>query len=96
MSEGTWVGLDVLARKVVAGVLDAASGEVRMRFFADHHAWRMMATLRRRSAVPSATFVAPLISRYLYCSGPGPKSIRRIPCAAATFMSSIMLRTPGE
>ena len=29
MSEGTWVGLDVHARKVVAGVLDAASGEVR-------------------------------------------------------------------
>jgi transposase len=29
MAEGTWVGLDVHARKVVAGVLDAASGEVR-------------------------------------------------------------------
>jgi transposase len=29
MSEGTWVGLDVHARKVVAGVLDAGSGEVR-------------------------------------------------------------------
>jgi transposase len=29
MSEGTWVGLDVHARKVVAGVLDATSGEVR-------------------------------------------------------------------
>jgi transposase len=29
MTEGTWVGLDVHARKVVAGVLDAASGEVR-------------------------------------------------------------------
>ncbi len=26
MAEGTWVGLDVHARKVVAGVLDAASG----------------------------------------------------------------------
>jgi transposase len=29
MAEGTWVGLDVHGRKVVAGVLDAASGEVR-------------------------------------------------------------------
>jgi branched-chain amino acid transport system ATP-binding protein len=29
MSEGTWVGLDVHARKVVAGVLDGASGELR-------------------------------------------------------------------
>src|SRR4051812_32577964 len=29
MSEGTWVGLDVHARKVVAGVLDAGSGELR-------------------------------------------------------------------
>ena len=29
MSEGTWVGLEVHARKVVAGVLDAGSGELR-------------------------------------------------------------------
>ncbi|HEU4658340.1 MAG TPA: IS110 family transposase [Capillimicrobium sp.] len=29
MAEGTWVGLDVHARKVVAGVLDAGSGEMR-------------------------------------------------------------------
>src|SRR5438128_550550 len=29
MGEGTWVGLDVHARKVVAGVLDGASGELR-------------------------------------------------------------------
>ena len=29
MAEGTWVGLDVHARKVVAGVLDASTGEVR-------------------------------------------------------------------
>ena len=29
MAEGSWVGLDVHARKVVAGVLDAGSGEVR-------------------------------------------------------------------
>jgi len=30
MSEGSWVGLDVHARSVVAGVLDAASGELRV------------------------------------------------------------------
>ncbi len=29
MAEGTWVGLDVHARKTVAGVLDAATGELR-------------------------------------------------------------------
>ena len=29
MSEGSWVGLDVHARSVVAGVIDGVSGEVR-------------------------------------------------------------------
>jgi hypothetical protein len=29
MNEGSWVGLDVHARSVVAGVIDAVSGEVR-------------------------------------------------------------------
>jgi hypothetical protein len=29
MSEGSWVGLDVHARSVVAGVLDVGSGELR-------------------------------------------------------------------
>ena len=29
MSERSWVGLDVHARSVVAGVIDRASGEVR-------------------------------------------------------------------
>ena len=29
MGEGSWVGLDVHARSVVAGVIDAGSGEVR-------------------------------------------------------------------
>src|SRR5438105_11456158 len=31
MVEGSWVGLDVHARSVVAGVLDAGSGELRSR-----------------------------------------------------------------
>src|SRR5438067_11300370 len=31
MAEGSWVGLDVHARSVVAGVLDAGSGELRSR-----------------------------------------------------------------
>src|SRR5436190_24350336 len=31
MAEGTWVGLDVHARTVVAGVLDGQSGELRSR-----------------------------------------------------------------
>jgi hypothetical protein len=29
MAEGTWVGLDVHARKTVAGVLAASTGELR-------------------------------------------------------------------
>ena len=29
MGEGSWVGLDVHARSVVAGVIDQGSGEVR-------------------------------------------------------------------
>jgi len=29
MNEGSWVGLDVHARSVVAGVMDAGSGELR-------------------------------------------------------------------
>ena len=29
MAEGSWVGLDVHTRKIVAGVLDARSGELR-------------------------------------------------------------------
>jgi hypothetical protein len=29
MSEGSWLGLDVHARSVVAGVIDRGSGEVR-------------------------------------------------------------------
>ena len=29
MNEGSWVGLDVHARSVVAGVIDVGSGEVR-------------------------------------------------------------------
>ena len=43
MAEGTWVGLDVHARKVVAGVLDAGSGELRSfrapTFAAETVAW---------------------------------------------------------
>jgi transposase len=31
MSEGSWVGLDVHARTTLAGVLDAASGELLVR-----------------------------------------------------------------
>jgi transposase len=31
MTEGSWVGLDVHARTTLAGVLDAASGELRLQ-----------------------------------------------------------------
>jgi hypothetical protein len=36
MPEGSWVGLDVHARMTVAGVLDAASGELRLERVSPH------------------------------------------------------------
>jgi len=34
MNEGSWVGLDVHARSVVAGVIDRGSGELRSKWVA--------------------------------------------------------------
>lgn len=71
MAEGTWVGLDVHARKTVAGVLDAVSGEVRSL---------------RAPTLPSETvqwlqqFAAPV--RVAYEAGPTGYGLARA-CAAA-------------
>src|SRR5947208_15995214 len=71
MAEGTWVGLDVHARKVVAGVLDAGSGEMR--------SWRA-------PALPAETiewlmqFPGPV--RVAYEAGPTGYGLARA-CAAA-------------
>ena len=48
MSEGSWVGLDVHARSVVAAVLDASSGELRaMQRYATGRRRRLTMDVRR-------------------------------------------------
>jgi transposase len=77
MAEGTWVGLDVHARSVVAGVLDAGSGELR--------------TLR--APVGSAEAVAwltglPSPVRVAYEAGPTGYGLARA-CAAAGIVCTV-------
>jgi transposase len=77
MSEGTWVGLDVHARKVVAGVLDAASGELR--------------TLRVATAVDeTAAWLGrlPAPVRVAYEAGPTGYGLARA-CAAAGIVCTV-------
>src|SRR5436189_2512751 len=89
MSEGTWVGLDVHARKVVAGVLDAASGEVR--------------TLRVPTAVGEAAAwlrQLPAPVRVAYKAGPTGYGLARA-CAAAGIACTVAApskipRAPGD
>ena len=77
MAEGTWVGLDVHARKVVAGVLDAESGEVRSL---------------RAPTLPVATvewlgqFRRPI--RIAYEAGPTGTGLARA-CAAAGIVCTV-------
>lgn len=71
MAEGTWVGLDVHARKVVAGVLDASTGEVRT-LLAPTVPVETVAWLQR--------FAAPV--RVAYEAGPTGYGLARA-CAAA-------------
>ena len=47
MGDGTWVGLDVHARSVVAGLIDEESGEVRIER-APHRAKDLVAWLWQR------------------------------------------------
>jgi transposase len=77
MAEGTWVGLDVHARSVVAGVLDASSGELRSL---------------RAPALPGETvewlrgFPAPV--RVGYEAGPTGYALARA-CAAAGIACTV-------
>ncbi len=77
MAEGTWVGLDVHARKTVAGVLDAVSGEVRSL---------------RAPTLPSETvqwlqqFAAPV--RVAYEAGPTGYGLARA-CASAGIACTV-------
>jgi hypothetical protein len=71
MADGTWVGLDVHARKVVAGVLDAGSGELRSL---------RAPTLPAETIEWLARFPAPV--RVAYAAGPTGYGLARA-CAAA-------------
>jgi transposase len=77
MAEGTWIGLDVHARKTVAGVLDGSTGELRSL---------------RAPTLPSETvqwlgqFVAPV--RVAYEAGPTGYGLARA-CAAAGIMCTV-------
>jgi transposase len=89
MSEGTWVGLDVHARKVVAGVLDAGSGELR--------------TLWVPAAVGETTAwlrQLPAPVRVAYEAGPTGYGLARA-CAAAGIRCTVAApskipRAPGD
>src|SRR6266567_3220301 len=77
MAEGTWVGLDVHARKVVAGVLDAGSGELR--------------TLRAPTAIgETAAWLGQLPApvRVAYEAGPTGYGLARA-CAAAGIACTV-------
>jgi transposase len=89
MAEGTWVGLDVHARKVVAGVLDAKSGEVRS-LRAPTLAWETVEWLRQ--------FPAPV--RVAYEAGPTGYGLARA-CATAGIACVVaapskIQRPPGD
>ena len=89
MDEGTWVGLDVHARTVVAGVLDGVSGELRSS---------------RAPTVPAETvawleqFAAPV--RVAYEAGPTGYGLARA-CAGAGIACTVAApskipRAPGD
>jgi transposase len=89
MAEGTWVGLDVHARKVVAGVLDGASGQLR--------SWRAP-RLPRETVEWLRQFPAPV--RCAYEAGPTGYGLARA-CAAAGIGCTVAApskipRAPGD
>jgi transposase len=77
MAEGTWVGLDVHARKVVAGVLDAESGELR--------SWQAPA-LPAETVEWLGQFPAPI--RVAYEAGPTGYGLARA-CVAAGIACTV-------
>lgn len=77
MGEGTWVGLDVHARKVVAGVLDAGSGELR--------SWRAP-TVIAETVAWLQQYPAPV--RVAYEAGPTGYGLARA-CAAAGIACTV-------
>jgi transposase len=77
MAEGTWVGLDVHARKTVAGVLDAGTGELRSL---------RAPTLPVETAGWLQQFAAPV--RVAYEAGPTGYGLARA-CAAAGIACTV-------
>src|SRR3954471_15219569 len=77
MAEGTWVGLDVHARKTVAGVLDAESGELRSL---------RAPTLPAETAEWLRRFPVPV--RVAYEAGPTGYGLARA-CAAAGIVCTV-------
>jgi transposase len=89
MAEGTWVGLDVHARKVVAGVLDARSGEL----WSARVAPATVETVAWLSGLPGPVRVA-------YEAGPTGYGLARA-CAAAGIACTVAApskipRAPGD
>ena len=77
MAEGTWVGLDVHARKTVAGVLDASRGEVRSL---------RVPTLPSEAVEWLLQFAGPV--RVAYEAGPTGYGLARA-CAAAGIACTV-------
>src|SRR5437763_565102 len=89
MAEGSWVGLDVHARKIVAGVLDAESGELRSL---------RAPTLPAETVAWLGQFPAPV--RVAYEAGPTGYGLARA-CAAAWIACTVAApskipRAPGD
>jgi transposase len=89
MDDGSWVGLDVHARKIVAGVLGGASGELRRR----EVPWRSTETVAWLGELPKPVRVA-------YEAGPTGFDLARA-CEAAEIACTVAApskipRAPGE
>ncbi|HUK77066.1 MAG TPA: IS110 family transposase [Thermoleophilia bacterium] len=89
MDDGSWVGLDVHARKVVAGLLDGASGELRVL----RVPWRSEETVAWLTGLPHPV-------RAAYEAGPTGFDLARA-CQAAGIACTVAApskipRAPGE
>ena len=89
MAEGSWVGLDVHARSVIAGVLDAETGELR--------SWRAP-TLCEETVAWLQQYPAPV--RVAYEAGPTGYGLARA-CVAAGIACTVAApskipRAPGD
>jgi transposase len=89
MAEGSWVGLDVHARTTLAGVLDAATGELRLQPVSS----RSQETVAWLQSLPRPVRIA-------YEAGPTGYGLARA-CAAAGVACTVAApskipRAPGD